>query len=675
MGTVTPSQGTSTAFPYNLGTIASGGSATITVAYTVPSDTQAGTQTNTVSVSSDETDPDPTNNTDDDTNQVLTSADLSITKDDGVTEVTAGDGTTHTYTITVSNSGPSDADNVTVSEDSFPAGFVMGTVSSSQGDCTGFGCNLGTIASGNSATITVQYTVPSDTQAGPQTNTVSVTSDDPDPDPNNNSASDTNEVLIEIKLKISKIFAPSEVPQGNLQSFTIEVSNDGPSDAVDVLLSDLVDPLLEVTNIYINSDSADCSASNGQYIDCIVQIPTGESVTVEVDYLAAPFFDNSGSPYGTNTGDDFYFVFVNGSVLEGSTDGGPVYLNGVDITTETSIINGLTKNEIVFDPPGDDPAFTMHLSCSDPFTGGWGQSAGPVQNVDVNWQIAYFSIVRYSSQGFHKACGNVVNDFDVLNIADALGEDSNGVVSASSNTAIVTIGPGITLDRVKTKGKRLTAQLTNYTGEEKIIESISLLWPAVNGNLTEIKLTHGTISGLIWEGNLANDPNNIYPDPDANLDMNISGWTGGILQTGESTLRFNFTGKVGNSGYIIRVKFEDGTWLDINVPADGGTTSKMMKEIKVTAESMEDQETSMVIYPNPATTSFNIQLDGYKGDFAEILLFDLNGRQLLRVKEKYTPGNPLRIDLPYGLNEGLYYVKLNDGRTLKSAPLIISKMN
>ena len=126
---------------------------------------------------------------------VLTSADLRITKDDGVTQVTAGDGVTYEYTITVHNDGPSDAHNVTVTEDNFPAGFTMGTVSSSQGACAAFPCTLGAIASGGSASITVAYTVPADTPAGDQTNTVSVSAAEDDPDPTDDSASDTTNVL------------------------------------------------------------------------------------------------------------------------------------------------------------------------------------------------------------------------------------------------------------------------------------------------------------------------------------------------------------------------------------------------------------------------------------------------------------------------------------------------
>ena len=95
---------------------------------------------------------------------MTTSANLSITKTDGVTSVTAGDGVVRTYTITVTNGGPSNATGVSVS-DTFPAGFTIGTVTPSQGPaCTGlpnFTCALGSLAAGGSATISVTYTVPS----------------------------------------------------------------------------------------------------------------------------------------------------------------------------------------------------------------------------------------------------------------------------------------------------------------------------------------------------------------------------------------------------------------------------------------------------------------------------------------------------------------------------------
>src|SRR3989454_245565 len=122
---------------------------------------------------------------------------MSVTKTDGVTTVTAGDGVTRPYTITVSNTvGSSDATSVTLS-DTWPGGFTRGTTTPSQGTCTtktgeNFSCSLGTSPEGGSLPVTVSYTVPASTPAGPQTNTVTVSSPVSDPNAANNTASDTN---------------------------------------------------------------------------------------------------------------------------------------------------------------------------------------------------------------------------------------------------------------------------------------------------------------------------------------------------------------------------------------------------------------------------------------------------------------------------------------------------
>src|SRR5204863_232637 len=131
-----------------------------------------GTLVNTASIfSSPITDPTGANDSATDTDTVTTSADLSVTKDDGVTSVTAGDGATYTYTITVHNGGPSDAQNVSLA-DMWPAGFTRGLAPSGCVDASGsdFTCALGTIVAGGTVTKTVSYTVPASTTASPQVN-------------------------------------------------------------------------------------------------------------------------------------------------------------------------------------------------------------------------------------------------------------------------------------------------------------------------------------------------------------------------------------------------------------------------------------------------------------------------------------------------------------------------
>src|SRR2546428_8846548 len=89
-------------------------STTFNLTLAVAADFPGTSLTNTATIdSSPVTDPTPGNNSASDTDTVNKSADLSISKSDGVTSVTAG--TSTTYTITLTNNGPS----------TVPAGVVV----------------------------------------------------------------------------------------------------------------------------------------------------------------------------------------------------------------------------------------------------------------------------------------------------------------------------------------------------------------------------------------------------------------------------------------------------------------------------------------------------------------------------------------------------------------------
>src|SRR5439155_1410868 len=136
-GTITPSQGTCTTGPNFTCALRSEerrGGKEGRARYTVPAGNN-GDQTNTATVSSSTTDQETGNNTASDTDTVTTSANLSITKTDGETAVTAGDGATHTYTTTVSHDATSKGDCSSISYSS-AVGFSQGTITPSQGTCT-----------------------------------------------------------------------------------------------------------------------------------------------------------------------------------------------------------------------------------------------------------------------------------------------------------------------------------------------------------------------------------------------------------------------------------------------------------------------------------------------------------------------------------------------------------
>jgi uncharacterized repeat protein (TIGR01451 family) len=121
------------------------------------------------------------------------SADLSVTKADSPDPGHVGQKLT--YTIPVTNNGPDSATAVTLT-DTLPKTTGFGTVSTTQGTCTrtktGVTCNLGNLASGATATVTI---VVKPTQKGTITNTVTVTDTSPsDPNTANNTATQSTTV-------------------------------------------------------------------------------------------------------------------------------------------------------------------------------------------------------------------------------------------------------------------------------------------------------------------------------------------------------------------------------------------------------------------------------------------------------------------------------------------------
>jgi uncharacterized repeat protein (TIGR01451 family) len=171
-----------------LGTLAPGATATITL--TVRAD-RTGTLTNGAVVRSNETDANYADNVVVTQTDVVTptpgNADIAVTKTANKSTVNAGD--TVIFTNVVRNNGPSTATGVRF-VDFLPGGLDLVSVNPSQGTCsTGrlIRCQLGTLASGASATVTITARV---SGSGRITNIALANSDLPDPVVPNNGAFD-----------------------------------------------------------------------------------------------------------------------------------------------------------------------------------------------------------------------------------------------------------------------------------------------------------------------------------------------------------------------------------------------------------------------------------------------------------------------------------------------------
>ena len=234
---VSSSQGSCAAFPCNLGTIAAGNNATITVTGTVnPNTPDATVLSNTATVSSSTTDPNTANDSDTETTTVQARADLSITKDDSPDPVTAGGSLS--YTITVDNAGPSDAQAVTVN-DTLPGQLTGVSVSLIAGQLRGVPVEPGNHRRGQQCHHQVTGTVnPNTPDATVLSNTATVSSSTTDPNTANDSDTETTTVQARANLSITKDDSPDPVTAGGSLSYTITVDNAGPSDAQAVTVSD-----------------------------------------------------------------------------------------------------------------------------------------------------------------------------------------------------------------------------------------------------------------------------------------------------------------------------------------------------------------------------------------------------------------------------------------------------
>ena len=277
-------------------------------------------------------------------------ADLSITKTDnnGGSSITSAvgsvvPGTSETYTIVVSNNGPSDVTGASV-VDTLPAIFTGDTWTAAQsGGASGFTAsgsgNINdtvTMPAGSSITYTVTGTV-SPSATGTLTNTATVTTPAGVTDPNlaNNTATDTD-AITPPSLSVTDT-GNGTVNSTDTASFTIVVSNaTGAGTAYGVVLSDPLPGGLPWT-----TDAG--TISGGTLSDTIGNLAAGSSVTIHVH---AP----TASGYSATLNNTATATPTNGSAASGSatdvvqapslsvTDTGNGTVNSTDTASFTIVV-------------------------------------------------------------------------------------------------------------------------------------------------------------------------------------------------------------------------------------------------------------------------------------------------------------------------------------------------
>ena len=362
--------------------LASGQSVTITLTGTIdPAATGALTNTARVAPPAGVTDPNPANNNDSDTDSLTPQADLAITKTDGVTSVVPG-GPSTTYTIVVSNAGPSAVTGVSVS-DPLPAGVTAATWTATtssgggvvSGPTRGTGALATTVDLPVNATVTFTFTVqvsPSATGTLDNTATVTPPAGVTDTNPANNSASDTDTLTPQADLAITKTDGvTSVVPGGPSTTYTIVVSNAGPSAVTGVSVSDPLPAGVTAASWTATTSNGGGRvtgpASGSGALATIVDLPVGASVTFSFTAQVSP--SATGSLVNTATV----------TPPNGATDPNPANNSATDTDTLTPQADlTVTKTDSALSVvPGTPTTYTIMVSNAWPQRRNRGQRVRP----------------------------------------------------------------------------------------------------------------------------------------------------------------------------------------------------------------------------------------------------------------------------------------------------------
>ncbi|HEX6834357.1 MAG TPA: DUF11 domain-containing protein [Rudaea sp.] len=229
--------GSCTALPCTFPSLAAGDTRSVTATFTVSSSIDTTTVpapkiSNTATVTSGVADSTPINNSSTVTTTITANVDLSVQMSG---PAGSARGASVSYTLTISNAGPSVAHNVSVA-DATPAGL---TFVSTAGDCSmTFPCTFATLAPGATKQITATYSVPLDYSGpNPLVNTATVASGDTETAAANNTASVSTNLTDSADVSVSQT-GTAVVQAGGTVSYTITVANAGPSTAVNVELDD-----------------------------------------------------------------------------------------------------------------------------------------------------------------------------------------------------------------------------------------------------------------------------------------------------------------------------------------------------------------------------------------------------------------------------------------------------
>ncbi len=387
--------------------------------------------------------------------------DVSVTKTDGQTSVTAGQPVT--YTIVVSNVGPNAANGTTLA-DTLPAGLTGVTfTSTASGGATGNTAagagNLNetlNLPAGSSVTYLVTGTA-SPAAAGTtlsNTATATVVGTLTDSNAANNSATDTTAVVGLVDVSVTKTDGQTQAVTGTALTYTIVVSNNGLNAANGTTFTDnLPANLVGVTYTSTAAGGATGNTSGAGSISNTLNLPAGSSVTYlvtgTVNPVASGTLSNtatatvagglSDANAGNNSATDNTTIIPLVDVAVTKTDGQTSVPAGATMTYTIVVsnvgpnaANGTTFTDTL---PAGLTGVTFTSTASGGATGNTAAGAG---NLNETLNLPAGSSVTYLVTGTASpAAGGTLSNTATATVAGTVSDSNTANNSATDTTAVL----------------------------------------------------------------------------------------------------------------------------------------------------------------------------------------------------------------------------------------------
>ncbi len=408
--------------------------------------------------------------------QAFTRVDVEIDK---TGPATVSPGGTITYTITVTNHGPSDAATVTwhdpmdgnqVTIDGFPCGDTGLTVS----------CSIGTMAPGETRTFTITGTVNPDLPDGTVITNCAVvyTGTSPDTVPDNNQSCVTTIVAPAADLEVTKA-GPATVQAGGTMAYTVTETNHGPDEATGVVLTDPLDQSL----LTVVSLPSGCTEASGTIVCLVGTLGVGESKSFTFTVKVA-----DSAPAGTEI-DNCATV---------SSPGADVRTSGETSCVETTVVVSASADvEIVkAGPPVVSPGGTITYTLT-------ATNHGPdtAENVTVTDPTDTSLVTVTSAPGCTVAAGVVTCPVGTLAAGDSRAFTVTAVVNAGVATAFIHDCAQVYTDTFETDTTNNQSCVTTVVGLPE--QGMSEIKVAKNG--PAIAQAGGTLTYTVKVTNLGPD--------------------------------------------------------------------------------------------------------------------------------------------------------------------------